>query len=65
MLTFLKSRPTESWLILWTAIVGVLQASGVEISETLVAAISALIGALITLFASRPSNEFGPSSAGD
>ena len=53
VLDFIKSRPTEVWLGLWTAIVGVLNALGVEINATLAAAVAALIGALLTFIASR------------
>lgn len=60
MLRWIQSRPTESWLVLWTAVVGVLQALGINLTQTLVAAVSALIGALITFFAAKPTNEWGP-----
>lgn len=53
MIEFIRSRPTELWLALWTAVVGVLEATGVELGAPLVAAVAALIGALITFLAHR------------
>lgn len=57
---FIKARPTEVWLGGWTVVVGILQASGVELGPTLVSAIAAAIGWLWTFIASRPSNDLGP-----
>lgn len=59
VIEFIRSRPTEVWLGLWTAIVGVLTASGVGISPTLATAIAALIGALLTFIANR-TDSLGP-----
>ena len=61
IIDFFKSRPTETWLGLWTAIVAVFMALDIEVAETVVAAVSALIGWLVTFVASRASNSLGPS----
>lgn len=59
VIAFIKSRPTETWLGLWTAIVSVLTALGIDISEPLVAAVSAVIGWIVTFVASQ-SETLGP-----
>ena len=59
MIDFIKARPTEVWLGLWTAVVGVLQASGVNIGATLATAIGTLIGWLWTVIANK-SDSLGP-----
>lgn len=61
VLSFLASRPTETWLGLWTAIVAALLAFGVEVPAGVVAAVSTGIGWLVTFVASRDSNSLGPS----
>jgi hypothetical protein len=60
VIAFLRSRPTETWLGLWAAIVAVLVAAGVEIPDTVVAAVSAVIGWAVTWLASQPGNSLGP-----
>ena len=62
VIDFIKSRPTEVWLGLWTAVVAILVAAGVTIPETVTAAVSAVIGWLVTFVASRPSNDLGPGN---
>lgn len=57
---FIRSRPTEVWLGLWTAVVAVLLAFGIDIEATVTAAVSALVGWLTTFVASRDSNSLGP-----
>ena len=57
IIAFLKSRPTETWLGLWAAIVAVLY--GTE-APSWVASVSAVIGWVITFVASRDSNSLGP-----
>jgi ABC-type microcin C transport system permease subunit YejE len=59
LIDFLKSRPTEVWLGLWTAIVGVLVASGVEIAPAVTAAVATLIGWIVTFLADH-SESLGP-----
>jgi len=59
IIAFLKSRPTEVWLGLWTAIVGVFVALDVEVPPELVAAISALIGWIVTFVAAN-TDSLGP-----
>jgi len=61
MLTFIKSRPTEVWLGLWAAVVAVLVGFGIELPDASVAAVSAVIGWVVTFVASRDSNSLGPS----
>jgi hypothetical protein len=61
VISFIKSRPTEVWLGLWTAAVAVLLAAGIEVPPGVVAAVSAVIGWLVTFVASRDSNSLGPS----
>jgi len=61
LITFFKSRPTETWLGLWLAIVAAFQAFDVSIEPGVVAAVSAVIGWLVTFVASRDSNSLGPS----
>ena len=60
VLDFIRSRPTEVWLGLWTAIVAILVAAGIEVEPGVVAAVSAVIGWLVTFVASRDSNSLGP-----
>jgi len=60
VLAFLKSRPTETWLGLWLAVVAGLQAFDITLEPGVVAAVSAVIGWLVTFVASRDSNSFGP-----
>ena len=57
---FIRSRPTEVWLGLWTAAVAILLAAGVEVPSGMVAAVSAVIGWIVTFVASRDSNTLGP-----
>lgn len=61
VIAFIKSRPTEVWLGLWTAIVAILVAAGIEVEPGVVAAVSAVIGWIVTFAASRDSNSLGPS----
>jgi hypothetical protein len=61
MLTFIKSRPTEVWLGLWAAVVAVLVGFEIELPDASVAAVSAVIGWVVTFVASRDSNSLGPS----
>lgn len=61
VLSFIRSRPTEVWLGLWAAVVAILLAAGVEVPAGVVAAVSAVIGWLVTFIASRDSNNLGPS----
>lgn len=60
LIAFIKSRPTEVWLGLWTAAVAVLVAAGIEVPPGVVAAVSAVIGWVVTFIASRDSNTLGP-----
>lgn len=60
LIAFIKSRPTEVWLGLWTAAVAVLVAAGIEVPPGVVAAVSAAIGWIVTFIASRESNSLGP-----
>lgn len=60
VIAFIKSRPTEVWLGLWTAAVAVLVAAGIEVPPSVVAAVSAVIGWIVTFIASRESNTLGP-----
>ncbi len=60
IIDFIKSRPTETWLGLWAAIVAALLAFDVEVEPGVVAAVSAVIGWLVTFVASRESNTLGP-----
>lgn len=57
IIAFIKSRPTEVWLGLWLAVVAILY--GAE-APTWTAAVSTGIGWLLTLVASRDSNDLGP-----
>ena len=58
IIDFIKSRPTEVWLGLWTAIVAVVY--GAEKAPTWVTGVSAVIAWLVTFLASRESNNWGP-----
>ena len=60
IIDFVKSRPTEVWLGLWTAGVAILLAVGIEVAPGVVAAVSAVIGWVVTFVASRDSNTLGP-----
>lgn len=57
VIDFIKTRPTEVWLGLWTAIIAVVY--GTE-APTWVTGVSTVIAWLVTFVASRPSNELGP-----
>lgn len=61
VLDFIRSRPTETWLGLWTAIVAVLLVFGIEVEPGVVAAVSTGIAWALTFIASRESNTLGPS----
>ena len=61
IIDFIKSRPTEVWLGLWTAVVAILLAAGIEVGPGVVATVSAVIGWAVTFVASRDSNTLGPS----
>lgn len=58
VIDFIKSRPTEVWLGLWTAILAVLYGGGELPAWT--AGVTAVIGWLVTFVASRASNDLGP-----
>ena len=60
IIDFIKSRPTETWLGLWTAAVAILLAAGIEVQPGVVAGVSAVIGWVVTFVASRDSNTLGP-----
>lgn len=60
VIAFIRSRPTEVWLGLWTAVVAVLVAAGIELPPGLVAGVSAVLGWVVTFIASRDSNTLGP-----
>lgn len=59
VLEFIRSRPTEVWLGGYTAIVGVLVASGVDLNAALVSAVGTLIAWGLTLIASH-TDALGP-----
>jgi hypothetical protein len=58
IIAFLRSRPTEVWLGLWAAIVAAVWNTGQ--APTWVTSVSAVVGWLVTLYASRDSNSLGP-----
>ena len=60
IISFIKSRPPETWLGLWVAIVAALAAFDIEVAPGVVAAVSAVIGWVVTFVASRDSNTLGP-----
>ena len=62
IIAFIKSRPTEVWLGLWTAIVAVLVAFGIDVEATVSAAVGSVVAWLTTLVASRDSNSLGPQA---
>lgn len=57
VIDFIKSRPTETWLGLWLAIVAI--AYGAE-APTWTTAVSTGIAWLLTFIAARDSNTLGP-----
>ena len=57
VIDFIRSRPTEIWLGLWTAIVAVVY--GTEVPAW-TAGVTAVVAWLVTFVASRPSNDLGP-----
>jgi hypothetical protein len=59
LIAFFKSRPTETWLGLWVAIVAVFVALDIQLPEGLEAAVSAAVAWLVTFFASKTN--LGPS----
>ena len=60
IIAFLKSRPTETWLGLWTAAVAALTYFGVALDAALVTLVQTIVAALVTFLASRPTNSLGP-----
>jgi hypothetical protein len=58
VIDFIKSRPTEVWLGLWTAVLAVVYGTGERPSWT--AGVTAVIAWITTFIASRPSNDLGP-----
>lgn len=58
---FLKSRPTETWLGLWTAVIAIIWGTGEVPAWT--AAVTTGLAWLLTFVASRPSNSLGPQPA--
>ena len=59
LIAFIKSRPTEVWLGLWTAIVAI--AYGTEIPAW-TAAVGTGLAWIATFIASRDSNTLGPQT---
>ena len=57
IIDFIKSRPTEIWLGLWTAIIAIVY--GTEV-PTWTAGVTAAIAWVVTFVASRPGNDLGP-----
>lgn len=55
-----KTRPTEYWLAVWTAIVTIATGLGAELAAPVVAGVGTLIGLAVTFFASR-ADTWGPS----
>lgn len=48
-----KARPTETWLVAWTAIVSILAGLGVVLPPGVTAGVATLVGLGTTYFASR------------
>lgn len=59
IIAFLKSRPTEVWLGLWTAVIAIVYGTGADV-PTWTAGVTTAIAWLITFLASKKSNSFGP-----
>lgn len=59
VIDLIKSRPTETWLAIYTALVAVLVASGVDLQPTLVSAVQTLVAVVLTAIAAN-SDSLGP-----